>query len=232
MAEADRRSALFATSGVEPVRRKPNRTGLPDGLKAGVMGRRALQTKPANPRRQESAAPTAANQVVQLLTNRVDQAQYSLDMGASKITILDSNSMPRGFVDFCEAEGQFYLTTINTKSDKGPKGAGAILVYNVAFRALGKYKRVVVPNATPEQTGFYLHMGFEPDPAFLEELRATGMDQGKIDQMKHDKLSADVNKLLNEAGASMVKNWTEKNWDKGVYAGEDPEHGVMYHIPL
>jgi hypothetical protein len=51
--------------------------------------------------------------------------------------------------------------------------------------------------------------------------------------MKNDSLSASVHTLLDQAGASVVKNWSDAVWNQvGLYAGDHPQHGDMFHIPL
>ncbi|MEM6831518.1 MAG: DUF4157 domain-containing protein, partial [Bacteroidota bacterium] len=107
---------------------------------ADVMGGKALQFtrtiggneegKSENAGASDRIATASAPIVFQCqLTNRNDQEAYDLDMSDKRIAILDSEGAERGFVDFFEADGKFYLKTINTKSGKGPKGSGAILVY-------------------------------------------------------------------------------------------------------
>jgi hypothetical protein len=176
------------------------------------------------------AAPSG---VVQRITNKSEVGGFNVEVGDKKITLLDREKKSRGFIDFFVDKGTFYLKTIDTKSGKGPKGAGAILVYMLAMTALGqRFARIMVTNATPEETGFYLHMGFGPDPDFLQTLTQTGMPQSSIDKIKFTTLSADINTLLDNAGASVLKNWSDPSWAQGLYAGRHPEHGDMFHIPL
>jgi hypothetical protein len=109
-----------------------------------------------------------------------------------------------------------------------------MLVYQLASLAKNRgISRIDVPNATPEETGFYAHMGFEPDPEFLHVLKASGMSSDQIAKIKSTSLSRDVNALLDHAGKSVAKNWSDPAWEKdGLPAGDDPEHGPMFHIPL
>ena len=59
------------------------------------------------------------------------------------------------------------------------------------------------------------------------------MPPATVDELKYTMLSAATNTLFDQAGASYVKNWTEPSWEKrGPYAGEHPEHGAMFHVPL
>jgi hypothetical protein len=180
-----------------------------------------------------STTPAPAG-IVQRVTNKGEAGAFRVVVGDDKITLIDKANQKRGFIDYFIRDGTFYLKTIDTKSGKGPKGAGAMLVYMVAMTSLGRhFERIMVTNATPEETGFYLHMGFGPDPAFLQRLQETGMPSSDIERIKNTTLSADVNTLLDQAGASVIKNWSDPSWEKGgLYAGRHPEHGDMFHIPL
>jgi hypothetical protein len=182
----------------------------------------------------QNRSPMSRPRVVQPLTNKHTEHSFAILMKDKKIVLYDENDeTERGFVSY-SSDDKFYLQTIDTKSGKGPKGAGAILVYNLAMLARnGRFDRIVVPNATPEETGFYLTVGFGPDPQFVLELQSTGMSAEKVNELKYTKLSANVNTLLDKAGASVVKNWSDALWDQhGLYAGHHAVHGDMFHIPL
>ncbi len=182
----------------------------------------------------QNRSPVPRPRVVQPFTNKHTEHSYIIDMRSKKIVLYDEDDKAdRGFVSY-SSDNKFYLQTIDTKSGKGPKGAGAILVYNLAMLARnGRFDRIVVPNATPEETGFYLTVGFEPDPQFVLELQSTGMSTEKVNELKYTKLSASVNTLLDQAGASVVRNWSDPLWNQhGLYAGHHAEHGDMFHIPL
>jgi hypothetical protein len=168
------------------------------------------------------------------MLNKNDQKIYGLEKADGKITLRDEDMVERGFVDYFIEGFFFYLKTINTVSGKGPKGSGALLVYTLTTVAKDRgFRRVTVTNATPEETGFYLVMGFDTDPAFLVELQKLSLPKDKFDAMKYTTLSADINVLFDKAGASVVKNWSDSAWtQKGLYAGHSALHGDMYHVPL
>ena len=63
--------------------------------------------------------------------------------------------------------------------------------------------RIHVDNATPEQTGFYKRMGFEPDPDFVRELQKQGFTQDEIEEIGYTNPSGDVKTVLGEAGDSV-----------------------------
>ena len=194
----------------------------------GNVGPRAVQPKPAAVQRK------AGRGVVQPFSNKAAGGEYRCEVGDTKIVLKDDKGMSRGFVDFIVGQNEISLKTIDTKSGKGPKGAGAMLVYQLAMtaRAHGK-TRILVTNATPDETGFYTHMGFGPDPAFMAEMSAAGMTSQQMDKIKFTTLSASVNTILSGASGSVVKNWSDPSWNKGgLYAGEDPAHGAMFTIPL
>jgi hypothetical protein len=176
----------------------------------------------------------SARRSIQRETNKSTNKAYRVQADEHQLQLVEADGTKRGLIDYELANGQLFLKTIDTKSQQGPPGAGALLVYHLAFVALSRRLGTVnVTNATPEQTGFYLHMGFAPDPAFLDALEKSGMARAKIDELKYTTLSATTDTLFDRAGASVVKNWSDPSWrETGPYAGRHPEHGEMYHVPL
>jgi hypothetical protein len=79
----------------------------------------------------------------------------------------------------------------------------------------------------------WLHIGFAPDPDHMRALQDLNLGAAHVDRMKNDSLSASVHTLLDQAGASVVKNWSDAAWSQvGLYAGDHSQHGAMFHIPL
>jgi GNAT superfamily N-acetyltransferase len=199
----------------------------------------AASVRPAQGAVQRAARPmmpTARRGVIQRqLKNKESGKICSLEITDKRISIREAETQKSyGFADYYIAQRQFYLKMIDTRAAAAPKGAGAMLVYQLAARArhLG-FSRIMVTNATPEETGFYLHMGFEADPAFVRELQLAGVSGAQLEAMKHTTLSGDVNQLLDKAGASVVKNWSDPSWKSlGLSAGQHAEHGEMFHIAL
>ncbi|HBB94873.1 MAG TPA: hypothetical protein DC054_05730 [Blastocatellia bacterium] len=203
-----------------------------------VLQQKEIRVRAAPAQRSLTPRPHQHGSVLQRqLISKESKHRFMIKPQDTKITLYDEDDkVDRGFADFHVQDKKFWLKTISTKSksEVGPKGSGAMLVYSLARIALNRgFKRIMVSNATPEETGFYLQMGFQPDPDFLAELVKTGMTTEQIDRIKNTTLSADVNALLDQAGGSVVKNWQDSDWDeKGLYAGKHAKYGDMFHVPL
>jgi hypothetical protein len=137
-------------------------------------------------------------------SNSETELTFDVQLQNGLITAM-CNDKNRGSLKYSSEEGHVNLLQIESHPEKG-SGLGSLLIYLLASNVSSEV--IKIPSATPDERGFYSHMGFSPD---LEEAQKWADSE----QISLDDAIAKYGNLINLIGSrEVVLRQSETSFNK------------------